>query len=120
MLRPIPARILRSTATVDVCSGVDMYQNQTYTTYTVKHVHLQPTERIVKGTANTDRQLTSVLFVDLRHSSPALDWAGLLEQAHDAGGDIYVTVRGVTYTVETVDGLRDDTDRLHHWEIGLR
>lgn len=120
MLRPIPARILRSTATVDVCSGVDMYQNQTYTTYTVKHVHLQPTERIIKGTANTDRQLTSVLFVDLRHSSPALDWAGLLEQAHDAGGDIYVTVRGIRYTVETVDGLRDDTDRLHHWEIGLR
>ena len=30
-----------------------------------------------------------------------------------------VAIRGVTYTVATADGLRDDTDRLHHWEIGL-
>jgi hypothetical protein len=30
-----------------------------------------------------------------------------------------VVVRGVEYTVVTVDGLRDDDDRLHHWEIGV-
>ena len=119
MLRPIPAKILRSTATVSVCSGVDMYQNQTYTTYTVKRVHLQPEERIVKSRTNTDQQLTGTLFVDVRISSPALDWRALLESAHDHGGDMRVTVRGVTYTVATADGLRDDTDRLHHWEIGL-
>ena len=119
MLRPIPSRILRSTATVDVCSGVDMYQNQTYTQYTVKNVHLQPTERIVKSTSNTDQQLNSILFVDVRHSSPALDWHGLLQTAHDNGGDLRVTVRGIQYTVMTVDGLRDDTDKLHHWEVGL-
>ena len=119
MLRPIPAKILCSTATVSVCSGVDMYQNQTYTTYTVKRVHLQPEERIVKSRTNTDQQLTGTLFVDVRISSPALDWRALLESAHDHGGDMRVTVRGVTYTVATADGLRDDTDRLHHWEIGL-
>ena len=119
MLRPIPAKILRSTATVEVCNGTDMYQNQTYTTYTVAHVHLQPTERIMKTVNNTDQQLTSVLFVDVRHSTPALDWHGLLQSAHDHGGDMRVTVRGVTYTVAACDGLRDDTDRLHHWEIQL-
>lgn len=119
MLRPIPAKILRSTATVKVCNGVDMYQNQTFTTYTVNHVHLQPAERIVKTTDNTDKQLSSILFVDVRHSSPALNWASLLQGAHDLGGDVYVTVRGIEYTVITVDGLRDDTDKLHHFEIGL-
>ena len=119
MLRPIPPRILRSTATVEVCTGTDMYQNQTYTTYTVKRVHLQPTERIAKSRENTDLQLTGVLFVDVRISSPALDWRALLEQAHDVGGDMRVTIRGVTYTVAAADGLRDDTDRLHHWEIQL-
>ena len=119
MLRPIPRRILQTTATVEVCNGVDMYQNQTYTTYTVEHVHLQPTERIMKSVNNTDQQLTSVLFVDVRHSAPALDWHGLLQSAHDHGGDMRVTVRGVTYTVASCDGLRDDTDGLHHWEIGL-
>ena len=119
MLRPIPAKILRSTATVEVCTGVDMYQNQTYTTYTVKRVHLQPEERIVKSRTNTDQQLTGTLFVDVRISSPALDWQALLETAHDYGGDMRVTIRGITYTVATADGLRDDTDRLHHWEIGV-
>ena len=120
MLKPIPSKILRSTATVKVCTGTDMYQNQTYATYTVHHVHLQPTEQIIKTKDNTDKQLSSVLFVDVRHSSPTLDWRALLEQAHDNGGDMRVIVRGIEYTALTADGLRDDTDRLHHWEIGLR
>ena len=120
MLKPIPARILRSTATVKVCTAIDMYQNQVYgQQYTVNHVHLQPTERIVKTSTNTDQQLSSILFVDLRHSSPALNWAQLLKSAHDKGGDVRVIVRGFEYTVATADGLRDDTDQLHHWEIGL-
>lgn len=119
MLRPIPSKILRSTATVKVCSGTDIYQNQQYTTYVVRHVHLQPTERIVKTVNNTDQQLSGILFVDVRHSSPALNWAKLLHDAHTQGGDMRVDVRGIEYTVVTADGLRDDTDNLHHWEIGV-
>lgn len=119
MLRPIPARILRSTATVRVCTGTDAYQNQTYDEYTVRRVHIQPTERIVKTSANTDQQLSATLFVDARLSKPALDWRALLQLAHDKGGDMRVIIRGVTYTVASADGLRDDTDRLHHWEIGM-
>lgn len=119
MLRPIPPRILRSTATVVVCNGTDIYQSQTYTTYTVKRVHIQPTERIVKTRTNTDQQLSAVLFVDARISSPSLDWRAMLETAHNLGGDMRVTIRGITYTVASADGLRDDTDRLHHWEIGM-
>ena len=119
MLRPIPAKILRSTATVKAANGTDMYQNQTFTTYTVRKVHLQPTERIVKTASNTDQQLSSVLFVDIRHSSPNLNWAKLLHDAHELGGDVFVDVRGFEYTVATADLLRDDTDRPHHWEIGL-
>lgn len=120
MLKPIPSKILRSTATVKVCNGTDLYQNQTYDTYTVNHVHLQPTERIVKSKDNTDQQLTSILFVDVRHSQPALNWRALLQTAHDNGGDMRVIVRGIEYTVLQADGLRDDTDKLHHWEIGLK
>lgn len=119
MLRPIPSRILRSTAVVEVCNGTDMYQKPTYATYTVHHVHLQPTEKIMKTVTDTEIQLNSVLFVDVRHSSPTLDWRALLQTAHDNGGDMRVTVRGITYTVASADGLRDDDDHLHHWEIGL-
>ena len=63
--------------------------------------------------------MTSILFVDVRHSAPSLDWHALFQTAHDHGGDVLVIIRNVTYTVASVDGLRDDTDRLHHWEIGL-
>ena len=120
MLRPIPARILRSTATVKVCTGIDRYQNQTYQEYTVKKVHLQPTNEIRKTPENTDCILRSILFVDRRHSTPQIDWEGLFNQAHKIGGDMRVVVRGEEYTVFSVEALRDDTDILHHWEIGLR
>lgn len=119
MLRPIPAKIMRSSALVRVCSGVDRYQNQTYTDYAVNRVHLQPTNEVRKTVNNADMVLRSVLFVDARISSPLLDWPGLFRAAQANKGDMRVIVRGETYTVVSVDELRDDTDQLHHWEISL-
>jgi hypothetical protein len=119
MLKPIPPRILRSTATVLVCSGVDRYQNQTYTEYTVKKVHLQPTNEIRKTQDNTEITLRSILFVDAHTSAPFLDWCSLLQTAHINRGDMRVIVREEEYTVIGVDELRDDTDNLHHWEVSL-
>lgn len=120
MLKPIPAKIMRSTATVKACTGLDRYQNQTFEEYTVKKVHLQPTNEIRKTANNTDCILRSILFVDKRHSTPTIDWCGLFNTAHAIGGDVKVTVRGEEYTIFSVDELRDDTDSFHHWEIGLR
>ena len=119
MLKPIPSRILKSTATVKVCSGVDRYQNQTYTEYEVKKVHLQPTNEIRKTQSNTDITLRSILFVDAHTSTPVLDWCALFQTAHVNLGDMRVTVRGEEYTVIGVDELRDDTDNLHHWEVSM-
>lgn len=119
MLKPIPSKILKSTATVKVCTGVDRYQNPTFTTYTVSRVHLQPTNEIRKTENNTDCTLRAILFVDARRSTPVLDWCALLRTAHDNMGDMQVVVRNVTYTVMGVDELRDDTDNLHHWEVSL-
>lgn len=119
MLKPIPAKIMRSTATVKACTGLDRYQKPTYTQYTVNKVHLQPTNEIRKTADNTDCTLRSILFADNRNSTP-LDWWNLFNTAHGLGGDVKVTVRGQEYTVFSVDELRDDTDLFHHWEIGLR
>ena len=110
---------MRSTATVKACTGVDFYQKQTYTEYTVKHVHLQPTNELRKTAVNTSNVLKAILFVDNKHSSPSLDWNALFLTAQEKAGDIKVTVRGIEYTVFSVDELRDDTDMFHHWEIGL-
>lgn len=119
MLPSIPAKILKSTATVKYCSGVDFYQNQTYTEKTVKRVHLQPTNEIRKAQDNTDIVLRSILFVDAKVSAPFLDWCALFKAAHELKGDMRVVVRNVEYTVVGIDELRDDTDNLHHWEVAL-
>lgn len=119
MLRPIPAKILRSTATVKVCTGFDFYKKPVYADYTVNNVHIQPTNEIRKTPTNTDCALSSILFADARHSTP-FDWWGNFTSAHDLGGDVKVIVRGQEYTVFSVDELRDDTDVFHHYEIGMR
>ena len=118
MLKPIPTKILRSTATVKACTGVDRYQNPTFHEYTVLHVHLQPTGEVRKTPSDTDCTLRSILFADARKSTP-IDWMNLFNIAQSMAGDVRVIVRGTEYTVATVDELRDDTDQLHHWEIGL-
>lgn len=109
---------MRTTVTVKACTGVDRYQKPTFDTYTVKHVHLQPTNEIRKTANNTDCTLRSILFADRQHSTP-LDWWAIFKAAHEIGGDVYVICRGEEYTVQSVDALRDDTDCFHHWEIGL-
>ena len=119
MLKPIPAKILRSTAKVEACTGVDRYQNPAYSTYTVRNVHLQPTNEVRKTTDNTECILRSILFVDAHHSRPVLDWDALFKTAQEVGGDVKVTVRGTVYTIASIDALRDDTDLFHHYEIGL-
>ena len=118
MLKPIPACIMRSSALVMACTGIDRYQNPTYTTYEVKKIHLQPTNEIRKTASNTDCVLRSILFADRRHSTP-LDWWKIFNVAHQAGGDVKVIIRQQEYTVFSVDELRDDDDQFHHWEIGL-
>ena len=119
MLRPIPAKIMRSTATVKACTGKDRYQNPVYSEYTVQRVHVQPSNQIIKTANNTDCVLRSVLFADDRNSSPALNWWALFATAERNSGDVKVIIRGVEYTVAAVEELRDDTDEFHHWEIGL-
>ena len=111
---------MRSEATVKACTGMDVYQNQTFTEYTVKNVHIQPTNEMRKSANNTENTLRSILFVDKKHSTPTIDWWGIFKAAQEIGGDVKVVIRNQEYTIFSVDELRDDTDVFHHWEIGLR
>ena len=126
MLSPIPRRILRDTLTLSVPSGVDRYQKPLDpTVYTVQNVHIQNSNETRKTSNNTEVLLRAILFVDSRYSTPKLDYWALQTAAQQAGGVMTCTVTdkrgGVTgpYTVEVIDGLPDDEDNLHHWELGL-
>lgn len=125
MLSPIPGSILRDTVVIKVPTGVDRYQQTTDKSYTVRHVHMQSDNHTKKGPGNTEVSLKGTLFVDARRSMPRLDWEALQEAAQAAGAQMTLEVinragkRSGPYTVEIVDGLPDDEDHLHHWEIGV-
>ena len=122
MLRPMPGRILRWTATFMIPTGVDTYQKPVYDHLTVNRVALQPVSRTVKTKDNTEVDLNSILFIDGRLSYPAWPelniWA-LKERAEGSGHSLCVEINGRTFTVVTVDMLFDDTQHFHHWEVGL-
>lgn len=119
MFRPIPPRILRSTATVMECTGTDLYQKPVYALHEVTRVHLQDTNEVHRTAENTEVVLRSILFVDARISKPELDYEALFAQSLSNGGVMKIVVRGIPYTVVSVDRVSNDVDRLHHWEIGL-
>lgn len=126
MLSPIPRRILRDTATFSVPTGFDQYQNPLAPVeYTVRNVHIQA-DNVTKISANnTEVTLSGILFIDARYSTPSVDYDALQAEAQKLGGEITCTVTSRhgaingPFRVLTVDGLPDDEDNLHHWELGL-
>ena len=125
MLSPIPRSILRDTLTLNVPTAFDSYQNPTYQTLTVKNVHIQMDNTTHKRADNTEVTLKGIIFVDSRLSFPPLDYDSLQEVAQALGGTMTCTITDKhgkssgSYTIETVDGLPDDEDNLHHWELGV-
>ena len=118
-MNPIPRQLLTQTATVKAGTGVDAWQNPTYTTHTVTRVHLQESNAIRRTQKNTEVVLAAILFVDARISKPLLDWPALLSVALAKGVDVKVTIGIITYTVQNVDTVPDNLNRLHHYEVGL-
>ena len=126
MLRPIPQSLLGDIATIKVCSGVDVWQNPSWQTYTVNNVHLQNTNEVKKSKDNTEVVLRATLFIDSILSQPSLDYAALADQSEAAGKPM----RGVVtdsngneagdFEVLIVDFVPDvPATRVHHVELGL-
>ena len=104
---------------MQACTGTDKWKDQTTASYTISRVHLQDSNSVRKTALNTEVVLRAILYVDARRSAPSIDWRAILRTAQTAGGDVKVTVDGVTYSVETVDALPDEHGRLHHYEVGM-
>lgn len=121
MLRPIPARILTHTATLQQCTGVDVWENPTYTETPLKRICIQPMHTTVMTKDNTEVALTSVAFVDARLSRPkGFDFQAAQEASEANGAPLELLYQGRRYTVLTVDTIVDDTGAYHHTELGLK
>lgn len=120
MLRPIPLKILRHSATLRVPNGTDRYNAATYSEYSLNRINIQPSNAVTKTKDNKEVVLRSVLFFDVRNSTPGgLDFDTLQNQANTHGSQMKVVSGNSTYTVETVDPIGDDGGNIHHYEIGL-
>lgn len=126
MLRPIPLELLKDTATVMVCTGVDGWGNPTWNEIPVNRVHLQNTNEIKKTANNTEVVLRSILFIDGRLSQPALDYDALMTESEVAGKPMRVIVQNFSgqtvgdFEVKTCDPVPDiPATRVHHIELGL-
>ena len=125
-LAPIPSRMLHDSAKFYVVSGMDRYQEKTYDTYEVAHVHLQNSSNVIKAPNDTEVQLKGILFVDCRRSTPCLDLYALQETSLANGDTMRVDVFDASgeltgnFAVMIVDGAPDvPATRTHHWELSL-
>lgn len=120
MLRPIPSRILKHTVTLQICTGVDMWQAPTWSQTTLGRVCMQPSNETKKSKDNTEVVLAGICFVDARRSTPAgIDLDALQIESEKNGQPMTLIFGGSTYTVLTVDTLYDDTGTMHHTELGV-
>lgn len=126
MLRPIPSDLLKYTAVISVCTGIDKWQKPTWEDYTISRVHLQATNEVKRTRDNVEVVLRSMLWIDARRSHPVQDWYALQKLSEDNGRELKVSVLNAsgadvgTFTVKTVDALPNyPSDRIHHWEMGM-
>jgi len=106
---PIPVSILIHTATLQT-AALDRDQNRTYAPVAaLSRIRVEPSSKQVIGSDGTQKQISGVLFFDVRNSKPA-GTAFVVGQ--------YVLWNGNEYRVETVDP-QYDTRKLHHYEVGL-
>lgn len=119
MKRKPPAHVYSDSVTLQVCTGVDRFQNPTYRTINLNNVCLQASNETRRTTQNTEVILRSILFYDGIYSSPKLDLEALKTESEGNGYQMRITAGSYDYTVESVDTLNDEYGRFDHAEMGL-
>jgi len=120
MLRPIPAQILKTAATLKVPQSVERWGNVEPKTVELSKTHLQPSNATKKTKDDRTVVLRAILFYDAKNSLPrSVNFLSLKDEADTAGESMTLTADGITYTIETVEPIPDNRGRLHHYELGL-
>jgi len=120
MLDTIPSSILTHSATLRICTGVDVWENPSFQDVPLSRICVQPTHSTVMTKDNTEVGLNSTAFVDARLSVPAgYDFQAAQDTSEANGSPLHLIYNGRDYVVLLVDALCDDTGTYHHAELGL-
>lgn len=120
MLRPIPPQMLKTAATLKVPKETDRWGERTDETLALAKTHLQASNAVKKTRDSREVVLRALLFYDVKNSRPqGVDFDALKTRADEAGESMTLDIKGLTYTVETVEAIPDDRGGVHHYELGL-
>lgn len=122
MIPPIPKKLLIHSAELITDFSPDKWGTpQKSEMVQLEHVRIEPSAKYVIGGNGETVQLAAVLFFDCRNSSPA-DVTFTLKSDTVNGRTVVlqkVSFGGRLYTVQTVEPLYADRNRIHHYEVGL-
>ena len=122
MIPSIPKKALIHSAELITEFSADKWGTpQKSETVQLEHVRIEPSAKYVIGGNGETVQLAAVLFFDCRNSSPA-DVSFALKNDTVNGGTVVlqkVSFGGRLFTVQTVEPLYADKNRIHHYEVGL-
>lgn len=122
MIPPIPKRLLIHSAELITEFSADKWGTpQKSETVQLEHVRIEPSAKYVIGGNGETVQLAAVLFFDCRNSSPADVSFALKDDTVDGVTVVLqkVSFGGRLFTVQTVETLYADKNRVHHYEVGL-
>lgn len=109
MMLPIPLRMLIHEAMLNEVTSDKWGAESDKVVAHLKHVRIEPSDRIVRTSNNADVQCTATLFIDAISSWPI----GITPSVGNS-----VLWEGRRYKVQDVQRLYDE-NRLHHLEVEL-
>lgn len=122
MIRPIPKNLLIHSAVLTTEFSPDKWGKPSESdTVQLKNVRIEPSAKHVIGGNGETVQLAAVLFFDCRNSTPRDVVFALKDDTVDGKRVVLQRVGfgGRLYTVQTVEALYGDRNRIHHYEVGL-
>ncbi len=115
-----PKHVYNSSILVNVCTGVDRWQQATVESVTVNGVNFQNAHETRLDYNSTVVALNALVFIDSDYSKPALDYWNLQKESEANGKPLTVTYSGDEYEVLTVDRIENPFGKLDHWELSLK
>lgn len=122
MIRPIPKNLLIHSAEFITEFSPDKWgKSSDSETVQLKNIRVEPSAKHIIGGNGEFVQLAATLYFDCRNSSPR-DVRFALKDDTVNGKKVVlqkVSFEGRLYTVQTVEALYADRNRVHHYEAGL-
>lgn len=121
MIPPIPKNLLVHSAELVTKYNSDKWGNSSESdSVQLEHIRIEPSSRIIADSSGTEKQLSATLFFDCRNSSPTAVFALKDDVIDDKVVEIQqVIFGGKTFTVKTIEALYADSEKIHHYEVGL-